>query len=154
MIAEFREASNFKFITLWELPSAPYTNAHLCATLFQLICSLSCNSCWFVCFLFCWHYRMVTEVRGASNFRFITLWELYSAPCTNARLCAKCSISVSIFIVPNFTTPQLEHIIKYCGLGFHEEFSLRPTLRNPYAYSHDDGVYEYSHDDGDPQCQS
>ena len=43
-------------------------------------------------------YRMVSEFRGTSNFRFITLWELNSAPCTNTHLCAKCFIFVSISV--------------------------------------------------------
>ena len=77
-------------------------------------------------------YRMVAEFRGTSNFRFITLWELHSAPCTNAHLCAKRFIFVpflcTFFIVSILISTRVHN--ETLWTGFPEDFSLRPTLRN------------------------
>ena len=76
--------------------------------IFQLICFLSSNSRPFVLFLCYWHYRIVTEFRGTSSFN-LSLFQNSFLHLALMRICVqRISISVSIFIVPSFTTFQLE----------------------------------------------
>ena len=116
-------------------PTNALTKSDFQSCVFKLIRSLCNNSCPFVYFLCYRHYRIVTEFRGATKFRFITL----RIPFCTLHLCAIfVSISVSIFVVPNFTTSQLEHIFKSCGMGFqrmsHWVLTWEITSYLSYAY--------------------